>query len=204
MEKVLVLHGFASIGKPFYDDPEIKYITPTFDYTDVEGTLKKIDKIISEENIDVIVGKSTGGWYAMKYYDLYGKYGKVSGIFVINPLLFPDRRFSPYVVNLTNEYPTYKNYYTGEEIIITKKVIDDYQKFEIKYPFAFPGMVFLGEKDDVLNPKNALIYLEPKLGFEIFSDEGHRFSEKGIEKVNNMIREFLFRISIIEGGEDFE
>ncbi len=191
MEKVLVLHGFASIGKPFYNDPDIEYITPTFDYTDVEGTLKKIDEIVKKENIELIIGKSTGGWYAMKYFDIY----KNTAIIAINPLLFPEKHFKTGI---------YKNYHTNEEINITEEVIKNYEKFKIEYPFSFSGSVFLGKKDDVLNHTEALKYLKPKYGFEIFDDEGHRFSEKGKEKVNKTVREFLFQTFLIEGSEDFE
>ncbi|BBB32133.1 conserved hypothetical protein [Thermotomaculum hydrothermale] len=179
-EKVLVLHGFASIGKPFYNDTGIDYITPTFDYTDLEGTLKRMKEIIEENKIDVIVGKSTGGWYAMKYYDLYKK---AEAIFLINPLLTPEIHFKPGV---------YENYYTQEKINMTEEVIKDYERFKINYPFNFKGVVFLGKKDEVLDHRKALENLKPESGFEIFEDEGHRFSKKAVEKVNTKIREYLF------------
>ncbi len=191
MEKVLVLHGFASVGKPFYNDPDIEYITPTFDYTDVDGTLKRMDKIVRSEDVELIIGKSTGGWYAMKYFEIY----KNSTIIAINPLLFPEKHF---------QVGIYENYYTDEELMITKEVINFYEKFKIKYPLQFSGAVFLGKKDDVLDYTEALKYLKPQYGFDVFEEEGHRFSEKGKEKVNNVVRDFLFRVFIIEGSEDFE
>jgi len=188
-EKVLVLHGFASIGKPFYSDKEIEYITPTFDYTDITGTLKTIEEIVEKENIELIIGKSTGGWYAMKFYQTHKS---ITGIFLINPLLEPHKHFKKGI---------YRNYYTNEEIAITNNVLKDYQKNALNFPFFFSGIAFLGKNDKVLNHKEALAKLQPKLGFEIY-DEGHRFFKKGVEKVNEAVKDFLFRTSIIDGLTD--
>ncbi len=185
-EKVLVLHGFASIGKPFYQEEQVEYITPTFDYTDIKGTLQKIDEIVKSEDIELIIGKSTGGWFAMKYYE---SISKDVDLFLINPLLEPHKHFKTGV---------YKNYYTDDKIVITNEVLEEYANNAIQYPFEFNGAVFLGKNDDVLNYREALEKLKPDLGFEIY-EEGHRFSKEGTKKVNDWTKNFLFRISIIKG-----
>lgn len=88
MLNILYVHGFAS-NQNSRSFTELKssflnhnFFASDFDLLDVKGTLKKIDTLCKEKNIDLIIGKSLGGFYTLAYEGFQNK-------IVINPCIKP-------------------------------------------------------------------------------------------------------------------
>ncbi|MCQ2242336.1 YqiA/YcfP family alpha/beta fold hydrolase [Treponema sp.] len=88
MANILYIHGFGSNHnsgsflalKDVFK--EHNFFSSDFDLLDVKGTLEKIGKLCEEHEIDLVMGKSLGGFYALAY---EGEQDKA----VINPCIKP-------------------------------------------------------------------------------------------------------------------
>jgi predicted esterase YcpF (UPF0227 family) len=81
--ETLFLHGFNS--GPVNHSPD--WYAPQLDYSDVQGTLTKLEDIIREQDISYIVAKSIGAFFALV---LYQRDPNLT-LFLINPSLEPHK-----------------------------------------------------------------------------------------------------------------
>lgn len=118
--KALFIHGFggskdsitgkvvASILKEY----GIETITETFNLLNVDETLKKIDDIILNNNVHLLLGTSLGGFYTLAYDGLVDK-------IVINPCMKPSDEIPKLDPNISEE--TIYDYMNYEDYIFDSK-----------------------------------------------------------------------------------
>ncbi|MCF0125570.1 MAG: hypothetical protein HUJ68_07430 [Clostridia bacterium] len=88
--KAIFIHGFngskesrtGRLVKSVLQKEGVEVITETFDLLDVEGTLNKIDELVSRNSASLLIGTSLGGFYTLAYKGIINK-------IAINPCMSP-------------------------------------------------------------------------------------------------------------------
>lgn len=142
MKTVLYIHGFNGNPKGGTFDGLVKYFSTKEDYqvisfpfpklhTDVEETQKEIERLIEENNVQILIGASLGGFYTLCCKKSVKK-------IVINPCMIP-----------SVEIPMLKDRITGEPIHIEEKVLNSWrtlEKFDLPLEFKNAAGIF-GKQD---------------------------------------------------------
>ena len=130
MERILFIHGFGgdktsstgqNVKKVLKDmDVDFTFITDTFELLDYNGTLSKIDFLVKENNISLIISHSFGAFYTLCYK------GNVKKI-LINPCMEPSVAIPPLMKTPTEEeLKSYNKYFNCDDSLFIKQ----YEKAE--------------------------------------------------------------------------
>lgn len=172
---IVYVHGFASAGssskgtllkKSF---PSFKVITPDLS-SDPKAAIKQLEEIVQGEKNVAMVGSSLGGFYA----DYFNVRYDVPTV-LVNPLV--DAK------DLGQFLGKNKNYYTGEEFVLTEKDIaflEEIQEQKERRPYSeAPECVLLAMDDEVLDYHRALRYFQSENQTVVqFASGGHRFDNE--------------------------
>lgn len=160
--KTLYLHGY--LGKPIkYDN----WISPELDYNDIPATIEKINKIIVGQDIEHIVAKSIGCYFALLFYS------KVDELHLINPCI------RPYDI-----LPKHYDWITGgyvEEL----KSIDP-----IKETFSYTGSLYIELGDEKINHVETSLAKLKCDEIVINAGGNHRYTktEQAFDRINHRIK----------------
>ena len=160
--KTLYLHGY--LGKPInYED----WISPKLDYNDIPATIEQINKIIVEEEIEHIVAKSIGCYFALLFYS------KVDELHLINPCI------RPYEL-LPKCYD-----WVSDDYVDALKSIDP-----IKDKFSYTGSLFLELGDEKIDHVETSLAKLKCDDIVINAGGNHRYTKtaQAFEKINHRIK----------------
>lgn len=163
--KVLYLHGLNSSGnsatvKRLQNVDYLEIIAPTYDPTNFEETYEMLYSLCLKEDIDVVVGTSAGGYWALRCAMRAYVFGHTVSI---NPSLFPKDW------SLKNNCPEITSEGIKKSAIITGPI---------------PVTVLLGEKDDVIPLEKTLSVLkEANVYTKKIKNLEHRISDESFEEV---------------------
>ncbi len=175
---ILYLHGFASCGnstktkllKDYFGEKNV--ISPDLPIDPVEA-ISLIKRLIFEQNVDLLIGSSLGGFYATYFCELYG----IKTV-LINPSTQPFVTLVSYVG--TNHY-----WCSGEPFDFTRDHLNALFEFsvgQLKAPQNY--LVLLQTGDELLDYTKALKKYEGA-SFSIEDGGNHRFEtlDKHLEQI---------------------
>ena len=193
MKKVLFIHGFASSGqaqkakdlKDILNDDQLttEVIAPDLVHQPLQD-IQTLEKIVRDNKIDMIVGSSLGGFYALVL-----ALAHPHKLVLINPSLTPQQTLQDQL--------GYVESFKGGGFEWTKQQIQqlaelsqtiDAEHLSQKRYILDQCLVLLAQHDERLNYQEALTRLE---GADIIIDtqQDHRFSN--IHAYQQQLREFL-------------
>lgn len=162
----LYLHGFASA----FDLKNKKIITLSnffevipFSY-DTTGTFEKnfnkISNIVQAHKIDIIIGCSLGGFYALEV-------GAKSNVFAValNPAFEPK-------ISMQKLIGTNNNWVTDLDETLTAETVDTYPTDINVNPSS---LVLIQDGDEVIDPLKSFEYFKPKCRVHLCKGGSHRF-----------------------------
>jgi predicted esterase YcpF (UPF0227 family) len=168
---IMYLHGFASAFD--IENDKVRYLlqkgrlTPVHynscaDYTTNIDTL--INKVI-DNDIDLLIGCSLGGFYALEIASVLKKVFAVA----LNPAYKPHLGLQKYVGKNTN-------FKTGDIETLTSKVVASYPQNGVACPKN--GLVLIEKGDEVINWDESRAYFSKHdtTQFGTFNGGNHRFS----------------------------
>jgi predicted esterase YcpF (UPF0227 family) len=176
---ILYLHGFGSKFDPTSNKiVQLKTITENVFGVDIDWAKPPIDTIsfiaqyIRENDIELIVGTSMGGWGAAVL-------GNMLGIpFVaINPAIEPNISLLKYVGESVDYY--------GNQYTLTKEIVEEY----FLMPFGGCGLILLDNGDEVIDPATTIHKYSKEYLIVIFEGGNHRFLH--MEEALPYIKKFL-------------
>lgn len=168
---IMYLHGFASAFD--VENDKIKFLLSqgrlspiTYntcgDYTVNIETI--IDKVIDQE-IDLLIGCSLGGFYALEIANVYSKVFAVA----LNPAYKPYVSLEKYLGNNTN-------FKTDKTQTLTRKTLNTFPQRAVSCPVN--GLVLIEKGDEVINWDESRAYFSKNdtTQFATFNGGNHRFS----------------------------
>lgn len=177
---ILYIHGFASCG----DSNKSRLLTKHFDKVispnipvDPDEAISFIQKLILDNEVDLIIGSSLGGFYAAYFAEKF----QIKTV-LLNPSTQPFITLAPYVG--TNEF-----FCSGETFEWTKEHITKLFSYAIaKDSIKSPLLVLLQKGDEVLDyTKAAQVYENYEVVVQ--EDGNHRF--ENLDEYIEIIREFM-------------
>lgn len=176
VKTILYIHGFNSAGgghkagviQQMY--PACKVLAPTFDYKNPESVKTRIDALMRTRNVQLVVGTSLGGFFA-----LYASMKHHRQAVVINPATKPSRTLQPFIGRQ-------KNFVTHEVYVVTAADIARFERFEdeIMEGLTPDGNLLhfaLSTDDELLGDHHCLEDRYPQCSdFNYFDGQGHRFA----------------------------
>jgi len=186
MKNIAYIHGWASCYDP--DSDKIRILKECFnvsgitiDYAqDRDQTIQELFEFISDNDIDVIIGTSFGGYWAAIL-------GNMTGIpFVsINPAVDPAKALVKYVGKGTTYY--------GKEYDLTQEIIQQFGGHV--FPEYGNGMILLDQDDEVIDSNETKIKLSNYHPI-MFEGGSHRFDH--MRESIPLIKKFINH-SIVDG-----
>ncbi len=177
---ILYIHGFASCG----NSNKTQLLRENFDGVlcpdipvDPDEAIAFIQKLILDNNVDLLIGSSLGGFYAAYFAERF----QIKAV-LLNPSTQPFLTLAPYVG--TNEF-----FCSGEKFEWSKEHINKLFSYAIsKDSIKSPLLVLLQKEDEVLDYKKAAEFYE---NYQVIVQEGgnHRF--ENLNEYLGMIREFI-------------
>ncbi|RUM53659.1 MAG: hypothetical protein DSY85_08550 [Marinomonas sp.] len=169
MTKILYLHGFASFYKPSSDKVlALTQLAPVvgldLDYSQgAEYVTKLAMQFAEQEQVDLIVGCSLGGW-------LSAQVGSKLGIpfVLLNPSIQPGQTLGRYI----GEGETFD----GKPFHMSAEVVASYPDIEL----SGKGLVLLQREDEVLDSQASYQQLKEHYETHLFDGGCHRFD--GLEE----------------------
>lgn len=182
MKRVLYIHGFGSSFDP--DSEKIKALSKQFEVIGVNiqyeyhcPSIQTFLKMtIMENNVDLVIGTSLGGWYAAEVASKCG-----IPFVALNPTTHPNETLKSYVGTNTD--------YNGREYTLDESIPDEY------YPLSKNGygLILLQEGDDVIDVQKTKEYLERRYSVIVTKGGSHRF--------DNMEEHLPFITSFLRSAE---
>jgi len=178
---ILYIHGFASCGKGKKSEilkryfGENRVISPDLPFSP-KLAIDFLSKILKEVNIDLIVGSSLGGYYAINLAENFDKKAVL-----INPSLKPYHTLLPYVGKN-------RRFCDGFEFLWKEKYIKELIELKKDFVGLKKYLVLLQSKDEVLNYQEALNLF---MGAKVIVEYGgnHRF--ENLDEYLCMIEKFM-------------
>jgi len=179
MSKILYLHGFASCGegnkstelKKFFSEETV--LSPNLPFSPLDA-ITAIEKLVKDENIEMIIGSSLGGFYATYIAEKY----KLKAI-LLNPSTHPWNTLSSYV-------GWQKRFCDDKMFEFTSEYLDALKLLQ-KIPLHGKYLVLLQSEDEVLDyTKAQSLYNKHKIVVEYGGN--HRF--ENIDEYMSMIEKF--------------
>jgi len=177
MKNILYIHGFNSAGTggkaqsiAEHYKGKIRVLTPTFNYKDLNNTLRQLNSMIRTQRVELVAGTSLGGFLAL----LASCQHNIKAV-VINPTTQPSETLRPMVGEL-------KNYVTKERYIFREEDLEAYRKLEEGdfskiEPKDANTRFLLSEADEVLGDHHYLEERYPTCShFKYFEGFDHRFN----------------------------
>jgi len=161
---ILYIHGFGA--KFDLNSPKLKGLSGIgavygfdIDYTNSKASIEKaLGKFILDNDIELIVGTSLGGYYA----NLIGNEWKIPFV-SINPAIEPNTTLKRYIGDNVD--------WNGKPYHLSESTVADYSEI-LK---TGNGLVLLDLADDVIDPIKTLNTLLPFFNVETFEGGSHRF-----------------------------
>ena len=179
----MYIHGYGSTGNAVKAQqlqamfPEARLVAPTFDYdrTPPQQVFDHLKEIVTSEHPDLIVGSSTGGFYALcctLFYD--------GTIWCVNPVrnivATIERHLAHEGDNIAQQLAAYKEF--------------DRQVFQQLNPRKGQLHFALSTDDELLGDHHPLLTMFPNYGSVVWKDHcGHRFFR--FEELKEPIKESL-------------
>jgi len=143
MKKILYIHGFGSCGignkstqlRAYFGEASV--IAPDLPASPLLA-ISLLEVIIREQNVDLIIGSSLGGYYATYLAEKY----RLKAV-LLNPSTVPYRTLQPYV-------GTHKRFCDQAPFEFKEKYLDDLYTLQIR-PEKGAYLVLLQSKDEVLD-----------------------------------------------------
>ena len=166
---LMYIHGYGSTGQAFKAQqlhemfPDARLLSPTFDYdrTSPQEIFGHLKEIVSAEHPNLIVGSSTGGYYALcatLFYD--------GPVWCVNPVrdivTTIERHLAHEGDNIAQRLSEYKTF--------------DQQVFQQLKPRDGQLHFALSTDDELLGDHHPLLTMFPNYGSVVWKDHcGHRF-----------------------------
>lgn len=175
-KKILYIHGFNSAGGGHKSQeiskmfPDCQILSPTFDYKNPADVQRKLDSTIRIQKINVVVGTSLGGFFA-----IYSSAKHKIHAVIINPTTKPSETLKAMIGKQ-------KNYVTKETYQFTDSDLRKYSDFENKTysKLTIDSSLLhfaLSTDDELLGDHHYLETLFPDChDFNYFDQQGHRFA----------------------------
>lgn len=173
---VIYLHGFGSVGESPKTEqlreglPGVTVIAPDLPVTPAE-VVSLIDNVVrSVRDFPVVfVGTSLGGFWANYFAQRYD-----APCIIVNPAVQPSVSLAERVGKV------FKNYGTGEDVVVTEEDISGFGFLEAYLRSNTNGALinlFVAKDDDVVNAAAVLKSVEFAAAKFVFPDGGHRFEQ---------------------------
>lgn len=174
---MLYIHGYGSTGNAYKAKqlqnmfPERKLVAPTFDYNKLspQEVLRQLQEIVEREQPELIVGSSTGGYYALCCSQFYrGPIWCVNPVHDIHTALdFAFKRLPKPLATLAKVAINHK---LAQYEQFDREVFQQLQPLDGQLHFA------LSTDDEVLGDHRPLLERFPNHGTVVWKDNcGHRF-----------------------------
>lgn len=115
-----------------------------------------------DEETDIIIGNSLGGYYAAGLSAHFICYGVL-----INPCIYPHKYLSKWIgENVSME--------DGHKWVLTQEIVNSYKIINEIMGQQIPRLVLIGKNDEVLDPQENLIFWKGKAQ-TIVTNDNHKF-----------------------------
>ena len=172
MSRVLYIHGFASSGQSWKAQALEDYMVsqgmePPLHPTVPVEPLRAIDvlsELIQKFNVELVIGSSLGGFYALSLYDRFAKQ-----TVLLNPSLRPWITLSGYTGPVKRHYSGDFFYWSEKHVKELEQLgkVMDYEKFDNKKLHFY-----LAKDDEVIN-HDEIPYLFPQADIKFYNDCKH-------------------------------
>lgn len=190
--KVMYLHGYGSQFDPNSEKMRClselgPVVGPNLNYgKGMDAVKKAASDLALQEDCELIVGTSMGGWLASHV-------GAALGIsFVaLNPALFPSQTLRKYIGKTVN--------YDGFDATIDAATVAGYEDFCTRRGC---GLILCEAGDEVLDAHATIAYLDKYYAVELIPGGNHRFESLALQL--DKIRRHYDIACMNYGAEDFE
>ena len=180
---LMYIHGYGSTGNAVKAQklhamfPDARLVSPTFDYDTLmpQKIYLQLQEIITEENPDLILGSSTGGYYALCCTNFYN-----GTVWCVNPVrdivTTIERHLAQVGHNISQRLTEYKEF--------------DRQVFQQLKPRDGQLHFALSTDDELLGDHRPLLEMFPNYGSVVWKDHcGHRFFR--FDELKSEIEKFI-------------